>query len=136
MHVVRQAKRGFDVFPEVQVQRGERATKAQGAAGKQDVLHGGEDRGAGVPRARRARHDPDWRLVDVVGEVFSRNQHAGELFGRLAWRRRGGPIARADDLMPGLAVPGAGGSLDGWIADHQEAPGLHVAAIGRAGSGV
>ncbi len=45
-------------------------------------------------------------------------------------------IARADDLVPGALVEHRDRLLDRRVADHQEAPALHVAAIGGVGAGL
>ena len=87
-----------------------------------------------MPPSRQG-NDPDWRFVDVGGQVFGGAEHAQKLLAAGAGRRFAGAIARANLFVPGALVERSDRRLDRGALDHQEPPPLHVAAARRADPG-
>ena len=79
-----------------------------------------------------ARHDPDRRLVVMLGQMLGRGALAQEALAVDAGRRRGRAIMRAHHLVERLLVPDLHRLLDGSVLDDEEAPALRVAAVGGA----
>src|SRR5579885_663547 len=76
-------------------------------------------------------HDPDRRLVIMVGQILIGGARPTIAFRRLAGRRRAVVVARPDHLVERLFVIDLDCFLFGRVLQHQKAPTLGVAAAGR-----
>ena len=89
----------------------------------------------GIGAVLQVGDDPDRRLVEVIGEIGDNRVLAQIALLGDAGRRFAVEVARPDHLVESLLVPALHGLLDLGILDHQEAPFLRVAAVGRADAG-
>ncbi len=116
------------------VARGERRTQAERSGGEQDVLDRRIQRRAGR-RVRTsavidARDDPHRCLVEVLGEMLHALVLARVLrAGHARWWRRGRVHLRHRFERPRVVLLHVG--LDRGLGDHDEAPRLTVAPVGR-----
>ena len=140
MRVRRQAEDRLDLLFEIEVQRRQGRAEADRARCEQHVLHRRIDRRTGPSGRGRgsfeARHDPYRRLVDMIGEVLCGAKHARKTLCAHSRGRRAGAIARRGLLVPGPLVIDRSRFLDFRVADHEEAPALHVAAARRRRAGL
>src|SRR5712691_8869575 len=131
MDAGRQAERGLGLLLVEEMARGERGAKPERTRRQQHILHGGIDARAGPAVGRllavlEAGHDPNRRLVEMLGEVLHGGALAPIALRIHPRRRRARPVIRPDYFVEGALIPDLDRLLDGAVLDDEEAPALRV----------
>src|SRR5215469_6656481 len=137
MNTRRQAERRLGLLLVEEMACRERRAEPESSSGEQHVLDRWINACAGpavgtLGAMLKTGHDPNWCLVEMLGEVLRGSGLPPIALGIHPRWRRARAIMRPDHLVVGALIPNLHRLLYGPVLNHEEAPLLGVRAIGRA----